>query len=191
MSSVKTEDESWLYVYDPETKQQSSQRKSPSSRPPKRNSTSSQQHQFHANHFFNFPGNVHKEIVPPGQTFNGTIYCKVLRRLRENVRRKLPEMLKNGEWLWHHHNAPAHTSLVVRESSSTSLAQESILSQSLLHKLLPVVPIPCSIPPVSLPQQSGLTDHAVIAFQFSPTSLTSFLLRQQGLLLQGSVPQVE
>jgi len=31
------------------------------------------------------------------------------------VRHKWPEMWKNGNWLLHHDNAPAHTSLVVRE----------------------------------------------------------------------------
>jgi len=52
---------------------------------------------------------IHK--VPPGQTVNGKFYCKVLRRMR----RKRPEMWKNGNWLLHHDNAHAHTSLVVRE----------------------------------------------------------------------------
>ena len=37
-------------------------------------------------------------------------------------------------------------------SSSSSLAQESLLIQGLLQKLLPAVPIPCSIPPISLPK---------------------------------------
>jgi len=31
------------------------------------------------------------------------------------VRRKRPEMWKNGDWLLHHDNALAYTSLVVRE----------------------------------------------------------------------------
>jgi transposase len=44
-------------------------------------------------------------------------YClyEVLRQWRENVRRKWPELWKNRNWLLHHDNAPAHTSLVVRE----------------------------------------------------------------------------
>jgi len=45
----------------------------------------------------------------------GKFYCEVLRRLRENVRCKPPEMWKNGNWLLHHDKAPAHTSLVTRE----------------------------------------------------------------------------
>ena len=58
---------------------------------------------------------VHKEFVPPGQTVNGKFHYEVLRRLRENVRCKQPEMWKKGNWLLHHDNVPAHTSLVVRE----------------------------------------------------------------------------
>ena len=65
--------------------------------------------------FWDIRGIVHKEFVPPGQTVNGKFYCEVLRRLRKNVRRKLPEMWKNRNWLLHHDNAPAYTSLVVRE----------------------------------------------------------------------------
>ena len=65
--------------------------------------------------FFDIRGNVHKEFVPPGQTVNGKFYCEVLRRMRENVRHKWPEMCKNGDWLLHHDNAPTHTLLFVRE----------------------------------------------------------------------------
>jgi len=73
-----------------------------------------QQHQVNADLFFYIRGIVHKEFVPPGQTVNGKFYCKVLRRLRENVRHKWPEMWKNRDWLMHHDNAPAHTLFVVR-----------------------------------------------------------------------------
>jgi len=58
---------------------------------------------------------VHKEYVPPGQTVNGKFYSEGLRRLRENVRHKWPEVWKNEDRLLHHNNVPAHTSLVVRE----------------------------------------------------------------------------
>jgi histone-lysine N-methyltransferase SETMAR len=65
--------------------------------------------------FFYIRGILHKEFVLPGQTVTGKLYCKVLRQLRENVRSKWPEMWKNGDWFLHHDNAPAHTSLIVRE----------------------------------------------------------------------------
>jgi len=65
--------------------------------------------------FLDIRGIVHKEFLSPGQTVIGKFYCEVLRRLRQNVRCKRPEMWKNGNWLLHHDNAPAHISLVVRE----------------------------------------------------------------------------
>jgi len=60
-------------------------------------------------------GIVHKELAPPGQTVNGKFYCEVLKRLREGIRRKRPDKWKKNNWFLHHDNAPAHTSLVVRQ----------------------------------------------------------------------------
>jgi len=92
LSRVITGDESCLYNYDPETKQQSSQWKTPSSPWPKK------ARQVHSNIksmliiFFYVRGIVRKEFVPPGQTGNGNFYYEVLRWLRENVRHKWPEI---------------------------------------------------------------------------------------------------
>ena len=36
-----------------------------------------------------------------------------MRRLREAIREKRPELWKNNSWLLHHDNAPAHSSLLV------------------------------------------------------------------------------
>ena len=41
--------------------------------------------------FFDQKGIVHKEFVPPGHTVNAAFYVEVLKRLRENVRRKRPD----------------------------------------------------------------------------------------------------
>ncbi|CAI6376783.1 unnamed protein product [Macrosiphum euphorbiae] len=37
-----------------------------------------------------------------------------MRRLREAIRKKRPDLWKNNSWLLHHDNAPAHSSLLVR-----------------------------------------------------------------------------
>jgi len=63
--------------------------------------------------FFDVRGIVHREFVPHGQTVNQEFYLEVLRRLRENVRRKRPELWRSGDWFLHHDNAPAHTALPV------------------------------------------------------------------------------
>lgn len=39
----------------------------------------------------------------------------VLRRLRENVRRKRPELWRENTWVLHHDNAPCHTSFITRD----------------------------------------------------------------------------
>jgi transposase len=46
---------------------------------------------------------------------NSDFYRDVLRRLGENVRSKRPEHFHNHNWLLHHDNAPAHTSLKTTE----------------------------------------------------------------------------
>ena len=52
ISNIITGDETWVYGYDPETKQQSSQWNSPISQRPKKSASSSQHCQVHVDHFF-------------------------------------------------------------------------------------------------------------------------------------------
>jgi transposase len=42
-------------------------------------------------------------------------YYSVLRRLREDIRRKRPELWRAGNWLLHDDNAPSHRALAARE----------------------------------------------------------------------------
>jgi len=88
MSRVITGDESWVYGYDPKTKQQSSQWKSPGSPRPKKARQSRSATNSMLIVFFDIRGIVHHEFVPKGQTVNAEFYCNVLRRLREDIRRK-------------------------------------------------------------------------------------------------------
>jgi histone-lysine N-methyltransferase SETMAR len=86
--------------------------------------------------FFDIRGIVHHEFVPEGQTMNTEFYYNVLRHLREDIRRKRPELWFN--WLLHDHNAPSHRALITREF----LAHKGIIT--LLH--LPYSPdlAPCN-----------------------------------------------
>ena len=65
--------------------------------------------------FFDFEGVVHHEYAPDGQTINKEFYLEVLRRLIKSVRRKRPEKWRDGNWMLHHGNAPAHTSHLVQQ----------------------------------------------------------------------------
>ncbi|UYV83264.1 hypothetical protein LAZ67_23000327 [Cordylochernes scorpioides] len=60
-------------------------------------------------------GVVHHEFLPQCRTVNKEYYLQVMRNLREAIRQKRPDLWKNKNWLLHHNNAPAHTSLLVRD----------------------------------------------------------------------------
>ncbi|CAK9818191.1 Mariner Mos1 transposase [Anthophora quadrimaculata] len=65
--------------------------------------------------FFDYHGVVYSEFLPDGQTVNKEYYLSVMRRLRENIRRKRLDLWKNNSWILHHDNAPWYTSILVRE----------------------------------------------------------------------------
>jgi hypothetical protein len=80
--------ESWIYGYDPETKQQSSQWKSPQS--PR---TDKVQQVWSSTKsmlifFLDVKGIVHREFVPPNTTVNSDFYCDILRCLRKKCATK-------------------------------------------------------------------------------------------------------
>ena len=65
--------------------------------------------------FFDIRGIVSTWICPEGQTVNTEFHWNVLRRLREDIRRKRPELWCVGNWLLHDDNAPSHRALVTQE----------------------------------------------------------------------------
>jgi hypothetical protein len=128
LPSIITGDESWVYDYDHETKQMSSQWKTPSS--PRRKKA----RQVRPNvktmliAFFDAEGLVYHEFLPQRQTMNQIVYITVLQRIRDAVHWKRHHKWSSCTWLLHHDNAPCHAALSVREF----LAKHSI----------PVVPHP-------------------------------------------------
>jgi len=91
MSLVVTVDESWVYRYDPETKQMSSQWKTASSPRLKKAWQVKSNVKTMLIAFFDIDGLVLHEYVPRGQTVNKEFYKTVLQRLRDAVRRHRPE----------------------------------------------------------------------------------------------------
>ena len=73
---------------------------------------------------------------------NKEFYLKVMKRLREVVRRKMPETWTNKTWMLHHDNPPPDSSLLIREFLAK---QETIVvPQPLLSRFGPcgLFPVP-------------------------------------------------
>jgi len=104
-----------VYGSDVETKAQSSQWKLPHEPRPKKARQVWANVKVLLTVFFDCRGVVHHEFLPQGRTVNKEYYLQVMRNLREAIRQKRPDLWKNKNWLLHHDNAPAHTSLLVRE----------------------------------------------------------------------------
>ena len=102
LKKVITGDESWVYGYDPETKQQSSQWKHASSPRPKKARQSRSKIKSMLIVFFYYEGVVYHEYAPTGQTINKEYYVEILKRLRDAIRRKRPHFWQSGDWLLHH-----------------------------------------------------------------------------------------
>jgi hypothetical protein len=69
--------------------------------------------------FFDIDGIILKEFVPPGKTINVKFHGTVLRRLREDMRRKRPNKWHTNNWVLHHDNAPTHTTLAAQPFLAT------------------------------------------------------------------------
>ncbi|UYV66015.1 hypothetical protein LAZ67_3006192 [Cordylochernes scorpioides] len=115
LQRVITGDEAWVYGYDVETKAQSSQWKLPHEPRPKKARQVRSNVKVLQTVFFDCRGVVHHEFLPQGRTVNKEYYLQFMRNLREAIRQKRPDLWKNKNWLLHHDNAPAHTSLLVRD----------------------------------------------------------------------------
>ncbi|UYV80262.1 hypothetical protein LAZ67_18002221 [Cordylochernes scorpioides] len=128
LQMVITSEEAWVYGYDVETKAQSSQWKLPHEPRPKKARQVRSNVKVLLTVFFDCRGLVHHEFLPQGRTVNKEYYLQVIRNLREAIRQKLPDLWKNKNWLLHHENAPAHSSLLVDEVAGvTHLKTKMIL----------------------------------------------------------------
>lgn len=115
LGSIVTGDESWCYQYDPATKRQSMEWRSPSSPRPTKCRAEKSKVKTMLIAFFDKDGMIHKEFVPAGQTVNATFYLEVLKRLLLRIRRVRPQKYQTGKWMLLHDNAPSHTSIMVQQ----------------------------------------------------------------------------
>ena len=115
MNSIVAEDETWCFRYDPTTKRQSTEWKSPGS--PKSKNVRLQKSKVKTMLvcFYDSKGIIQHEFVPEGQTVTRSFYLRVLELLLERIRRVRPEYSAPGSWFLLHDSAPVHRADAVQE----------------------------------------------------------------------------
>jgi len=108
-NQIITEDETWCFACNPETKRQSSEWVGVISPRPKKLKFQRSRHQDHVDNFFvDSQGVVHKEFAPAGKTVNAEFYNGVMDRLLKRIQRVRPAAFCSREFSLLHDNAPAH-----------------------------------------------------------------------------------
>lgn len=106
-------DETWIHFYTPESTQQSKQWISPGESAPKRPKTQKTAGKIMATFFWDAKGILLIDYLEKGKTITGPYYAALLDRLKDEITRSRPHLAKN-KVLFHHDNAPCHTSFVVQ-----------------------------------------------------------------------------
>ena len=107
-------DETWIYQYDSETKQQSKQWLPRGSSGPIKFKSERSVKKVMATVFWDSEGVVPIDFLEGKKTVTGAYYVEVLRKLRTKLAEKRPGKLHRGI-IFHHDNAPAHSSWIVRD----------------------------------------------------------------------------
>ena len=111
---IITGDETWVYQYDPETKQQSKQWLPCESSGPIKFKSERSVKKVMAIVFWDSEGVVLVDFLEGRKTVTGTYYIEVLRKFRAKLAEKHPGKLHHGI-LFHHNNASVHFSWIVRD----------------------------------------------------------------------------
>ncbi|UYV63544.1 SEC14L2 [Cordylochernes scorpioides] len=113
LKRVITGDETWIYGFHSETTQQASEWRFKNEPRPKKARMAPSQVKVMLMVFFDYQGIVHHEFQQQDSTITSDSYLGVLRRLREAIKQKRPELWRSKSWILHHDNAPAHTTLTI------------------------------------------------------------------------------
>jgi histone-lysine N-methyltransferase SETMAR len=104
-----TMDETWVYHYDPELRQQTAEWTEPGCSAPKQVKGSKSSKKIMASVFWDAKGILMIDYLQTGKTITGEYYCSLLDQLDVKIREKRPG-LKKKKIIFHQDNAPAHKS---------------------------------------------------------------------------------
>ena len=114
LARLLTMDETWLYHYDPETKQQSLEWRHNGSPHPKKFRVLKFVGNFLSTIFWDQDGILLIDYLPKGQTINAEYYSSVLVQLKDILKEKRRGKVTKGV-LFLHDNTPAHRALATRK----------------------------------------------------------------------------
>lgn len=106
-----TVDETWIHHYTPETKEQSKQWTSPGETAPKKAKTVPSAGKVMATVFGDSQGIIFTDYLENGRTITRQYYADLLDRFNAELMKKRPHLAKK-KVLFHHDNAPAHSSAI-------------------------------------------------------------------------------
>lgn len=115
LKTIVTGDETWCFQYEPQTKRQSAEWRSPDEGNPKKSRLMKSKIKTMLICFYDSKGIIYKEFVPSGSTVNAEFYLNVLKRLLNRIRRVRPEYREPGSWRLLHDNAPSHRSSIITD----------------------------------------------------------------------------
>ena len=102
---VVTCDETWLYHYDPESKQESMEWKHATSPKTKKFKATRSTKKVMSTIFWDSKGVIHIDYLPHGTTMNGKYYANLLKQVRQSIKEKRRGKIRRGIML-HQDNAP-------------------------------------------------------------------------------------
>ena len=108
ISRFVTMDETWVFHYDPESKQQSMEWRKPGERPPRKFKVVTSAKKIMLSVFWDAKGIIMTDYLPHGKTITGKYYSDLIRKLRIAIKEKRRGLLRRGV-LFHQDNAPVHT----------------------------------------------------------------------------------
>jgi len=114
-----TMDETWLYHYDPETKQQSMEWRHSGSPHPKKFRVQKSAGKVLASIFWDQDGILLIDYLPKGQTINAKYYSSLLVKLKNILEEKRRGKFTKGV-LFLHENDPAHRTLATKKKLAYS-----------------------------------------------------------------------
>ena len=92
MKRIVTGDEKWVYEFDMQTSQQDSKGRLTTEPKPKKPRQTRSKIKVMLTIFFDYRGFLHSEFLPEGQTVNKEYYSSVMKRMREQIRRKRADL---------------------------------------------------------------------------------------------------